>query len=63
MTKIFILTSFFMRFKFAFCYKGMKTIQTIKDHHYFLMLFPLIMLKISLRQDNAIFLHLESSKN
>ena len=49
-----------MRFKFGFCSKGIKAIQTIKIT---VMLFPLIMLRVFLLEDNAIvFLRLEPLK-
>ena len=45
---------FFMRFKFIFCSKAMKTIQTIKITLTFLMLFHIIMQIIFLLQDDVI---------
>ena len=55
-TKSFMFTfSLFMRFKFVFCSKGMKAIQTIKITMVFLILFLMIILIIFLLQDNASF--------
>ena len=42
-----------MRFKLAFCCKGMKTNQTIKIRRGVLMLFLLIMMAVFLQQDNT----------
>ena len=55
-TEIFIFTYFLMRFKFIFCSKAMKTIQTIKITLTFLMLFHVIMQIIFLLQDDVILL-------
>ena len=61
-TEIFIFTYFYMRSKFLFCSKGMKTIQTIK----ITVGFYVTLLNNAdnfLLQDNAtVFLHLESLK-
>ena len=55
-----VFTYYFMGFKFVFCSKRKKTIQTVKTT--IIMLFFLIMLEFLLLQDNDIFILLESLK-